>query len=180
MINLFRPLFLVFTRPHRVSCLTFLICSLNLLHKVTYIFWALTCRVVLPSYTALILSFCSSSHDFDTHFLHFHLAMDSLCFSMWLAISTSTTDLHQLAKQHACRTRKKPILAYTSTGLHFLHILTVSLFLLYNLYKILRACVCVCVQSYHIYTPFSLHIYILLFPVYTKIIYFFTKFFNIF
>ena len=107
MINLFRPLFLMFTRPHRVSRLTFLIYSLDLLHKVTYIFWALTCCVALPSYTALVSSFCTSSHDFDTHFLHFHLTMDSLCFSMWLAISTSTTDFHRLAKRHACRTHKK-------------------------------------------------------------------------
>ena len=95
------------TRPHRVSRLTFLIYSLDLLHKVTYIFWALTCKVALPSYTALVSSFYTSSHDFDTHFLHFHLTMDSLCFSMWLAISTSTTDFHRLAKQHACRTFKK-------------------------------------------------------------------------
>ena len=94
------------TRPHRVSRLTFLIYSLDLLHKVTYIFWALTCIVALPSYTALISSFCTSSHDFDTHFLHFHLTVDSLCFSIWLAISTSITDLHRLAKRHACRTIK--------------------------------------------------------------------------
>ena len=107
MTNLFRPLFLMFTRPHRVSHLTFLIYSLDLLHKVTYIFWALTCNVALPSYTALVSSFCTSSHDFDTHFLHFHLTMDSLCFSMWLAIFTSTTDFHRLAKRHACRTLKK-------------------------------------------------------------------------
>lgn len=107
MINLFRPLFLMFTRPHRVSHLTFLIYSLDLLHKVTYIFGALTCIVVLPSYTALVSSFCTSSHDFDTHFLHFYLTIDSLCFSMWLAISTSTTDFHRLAKRHACRTTKK-------------------------------------------------------------------------
>ena len=95
------------TRPHRVSRLTFLIYSLDLLHKVTYIFWALTCIVALPSYTALISSFCTSSHDFDTHFLHFHLTVDSLCFSIWLAISTSITDLHRLAKRHACRTIKR-------------------------------------------------------------------------
>lgn len=107
MINLFRPLFLVSTRPHRISRLTFLFYSLNLLHKVTYIFWALACYVVLPSYTALVLSFCSSSQDFDTHFLYFHLTMDSLCFSMWLAIYTSTTDFHRLVKRHACRTLKK-------------------------------------------------------------------------
>ena len=94
------------TRPHRVSRLTFLIYSLDLLHKVTYIFWASACLVVLPSYTALVSSFYTSSHDFDTHFLHFHLTMDSLCFSMWLAISTSTTDFHRLVKRHACRTKK--------------------------------------------------------------------------
>ena len=58
------------TRPHRISRLTFLFYSLNLLHKVTYILWALTCCVALPSYTAFVLSFCSSSQDFDTHFLH--------------------------------------------------------------------------------------------------------------
>ena len=98
------------TRPHRVSRLTFLIYSLDLLHKITYIFWALTCYVVSPSYTALVSSFCSSSYDFDTHFLHFHLTMDSLCFSMWLAISTSTMDFHQLAKRHACRTKETWVL----------------------------------------------------------------------
>lgn len=97
----------MFTRPHRVSHLTFLIYSLDLLHKVTYIFWALAWYVVLPSYTALVSSFCTSSHDFDTHFLHFHLTMDSLCFSMWLAIYTSTTDFHRLVKRHACRTYMK-------------------------------------------------------------------------
>ena len=107
MINLFRPLFLVFTRSHRVSRLAFLIYSLDLLHKVTYIFWALTWVVALPSYTALVSSFCISSHDFDTHFLHFHLTVDSLCFSMWLAIYTSTTDFHRLVKRHACRTTQK-------------------------------------------------------------------------
>ena len=96
----------MFTRPHRVSHLTFLFYSLDLLHKVTYIFWALTCLVALPSYTALVSSFCTSSQDFDTHFLHFHLTMDSLCFSMWLAIYTSTTDFHRLVKRHACRTKK--------------------------------------------------------------------------
>ena len=101
------PNYSTFTRPHRVSRLTFLIYSLDLLHKVTYIFLALTCTVVLPSYTALVSSFCTSSHDFDTHFLHFHLTVDSLCFSIWLAISTSITDLHRLAKRHACRTIKR-------------------------------------------------------------------------
>ena len=95
------------TRPHRVSRLTFLIYSLDLLHKVTYIFWTLACLVALSSYTALVSSSCTSSHDFDTHFLHFHLTMDSLCFSMWLAISTPTTDFHRLAKRHACRTKNK-------------------------------------------------------------------------
>lgn len=98
------PNYSMSTRPHRVSRLTFLIYSLDLLHKVTYIFWALTCMVALPSYTALVSSFCTSSHDFDTHFLHFHLTMDSLCFSTWLAIYTSTADFHRLAKRHACRT----------------------------------------------------------------------------
>ena len=97
----------MFTRPHRVSRLTFLIYSLDLLHKVTYIFWTLACLVALSSYTALVSSSCTSSHDFDTHFLHFHLTMDSLCFSMWLAISTPTTDFHRLAKRHACRTKKR-------------------------------------------------------------------------
>ena len=101
------PNYSMLTRPHRVSRLTFLIYSLDLLYKVTYIFWALTCNVALPSCIALISSFCTSSHDFDTHFLHFHLAMDSLCFSNWLAIYTSNTDFHRLAKRHACRTFKK-------------------------------------------------------------------------
>ena len=94
------------TRPHRVSRLTFLIYSLDLLHKVTHILWALACCVALPSYTALISNFYTSSHDFDTHFLHFHLTVDSLCFSNWLAICTSNTDFHRLVKRHACRTQK--------------------------------------------------------------------------
>ena len=99
------PEYSMFTSPHRVSLLTFILYSLDLLHKITHIFWALTCFVALPSYTALISSFCTSSQNFDTHFLHFHLTMDSLCFSMWLAICTSTTDFHQLVKRHACRTK---------------------------------------------------------------------------
>ena len=97
----------MFTRPHRVSRLTFLFYSLDLLHRVTYIFWALTWYVVLPAYIALVSSFYTSSQDFDTHFLHFHLTMDSLCFSNWLAIYTSNTDFHRLAKRHACRTYTK-------------------------------------------------------------------------
>lgn len=96
----------MFTSPHRVSHLTFILYSLDLLYKVTYIFWALTCLVALPSYTALVSSSYTSSQNLDTHFLHFHFTMDSLCFSMWLAIYTSTTDFHRLVKRHACRTRK--------------------------------------------------------------------------
>ena len=110
------PEYSMFTSPHRVSRLTFILYSLDLLHKVTYIFWALTCLVALPTHTALISSFYTSSQNFDTHFLHFHLTMDSLCFSMWLAIYTSTTDFHRLAKRHACRTKKRrrnfPLLSY--------------------------------------------------------------------
>ena len=101
------PKYSMFTSPHRVSHLTFILYSPDLLYKVTYIFWALTCLVALPTHTALISSFCTSSQNFDTHFLHFHLTMDSLCFSMWLAIYTSTTDFHRLAKRHACRTKKR-------------------------------------------------------------------------
>ena len=101
------PEYSMSTSPHRVSRLTFIFYSLDLLHKVTYIFWALTCVVALPLYTALISNFYTSSQDFDTHFLHFHLTMDSLCFSMWLAIYTSTTDFHRLVKRHACRTTTK-------------------------------------------------------------------------
>ena len=100
------PEYSMFTSPHRVSLLTFILYSLDLLHKVTHIFWALACLVVLPSYTALISNFCTSSQNFDTHFLHFHLTMDSLCFSIWLAICTSITDFHRLVKRHACRTKK--------------------------------------------------------------------------
>ena len=118
MINLFSTIFLtmysssfpeysMFTSPHRVSHLTFILYSLDLLYKVTYIFWALTCLVALPSYTALVSSFYTSSQNLDTHFLHFHFTMDSLCFSMWLAIYTSTTDFHRLVKRHACRTSTK-------------------------------------------------------------------------
>ena len=115
------PNYSMFTRPHRVSRLAFLIYSLNLLHKVTNIFWALAWGVVSPSYTAFILSFCTSSHDFDTHFLHFHLTMDSLCFSMWLAIFTSTPDFHRLIKRHDCRTPHLDIFVQTETSLigHF-------------------------------------------------------------
>ena len=101
------PKYSMFTSPHRVSHLTFILYSPDLLYKVTYIFWALTCLVALPTHTALISSFCTSSQNFDTHFLHFHLTMDSLCFSMWLAIYTSTTDFHRLVKRHACRTSKR-------------------------------------------------------------------------
>lgn len=103
------PNYFMSTRSHRVSHLTFFIYSLDLLYKFTHIFWALTCFVALPSCTALISSSCTSSHDFDTHFLHFHLTMDSLCFSNWLAIRTSNTDFHRLAKWHACRTNKNLI-----------------------------------------------------------------------
>lgn len=110
----------MFTRPHRVSRLTFLIYSLDLLHKVTYIFWTLACLVALSSYTALVSGFCTSSHDFDTHFLHFHLTMDSLCFSMWLAISTPTTDFHRLAKRHACRTKKRHTCNFKIANVPFL------------------------------------------------------------
>ena len=122
------PNYSMLTRPHRVSRLTFLIYSLNLLYKVTYIFWALTCRVVLPSCIALISSFCTSSHDFDTHFLHFHLTMDSLCFSNWLAIYTSNTDFHRLAKRHACRTFKKEAINFMFCFFYFsiLHFLLCS------------------------------------------------------
>lgn len=103
----------MFTRPHRVSHLTFILYSLDLLYKVTYIFQAFACIVALPPYTALVSSFCTSSQNFDTHFLHFHLTMDSLCFSNWLAIYTSNTDLHRLVKRHACRTIKiEPILYF--------------------------------------------------------------------
>lgn len=112
------PNYSMLTRPHRVSRLTFLIYSLDLLYKVTYIFWALTCNVALPSCIALISSFCTSSHDFDTHFLHFHLTMDSLCFSNWLAIYTSNTDFHRLAKQHACRTLKRHLDSRPSVFFH--------------------------------------------------------------
>lgn len=109
-------------RPHRISRLTFLFYSLNLLHKITYIFWALTCHVVLPSYTALVSSFCSSSQDFDTHFLHFHLTMDSLCFSMRLAIYTPATDFHRLVKRHACRTYRVEDNTYCVSPLSHHHI----------------------------------------------------------
>ena len=109
MANLFRPLFLVSTRPHRVRRLTFLFYSLDLLHKVTCIFWALACTVALPSYTAFVSSFCTSSQDFIPHFLQFHLTMDTLCFLIRLAILASVLDFHQLVKRHACRTAKVPL-----------------------------------------------------------------------
>ena len=103
------PNYSMLTRPHRVNRLTFLIYSLDLLYKFTYIFWVSTCLVALPSCIALISSSCTSSHDFDTHFLHFHLTMDSSCFSNWLAIYTSNTNFHRLAKRHACRTKKSEL-----------------------------------------------------------------------
>lgn len=60
--------------------------------------------VTLPSYTSL------SRHDFYTHFLHFHLTMDILCFSKWLAIFTYITDFHRLNKRHmSVAPRKKPV-----------------------------------------------------------------------
>lgn len=118
----------MFTRPHRVSRLTFLIYSFDLLYKVTHIFWALVCIVASPPYIALISNSCTSSHDFDTHFLHFHLTMDSLCFSNWLAIYTSNTDFHRLAKRHACRTIKNVLKYFTLV--HY----TINLFSLQHLH----------------------------------------------
>ena len=134
------PNYSMLTRPHRVSRLTFLIYSLDLLYKVTYIFWALTCNVALPSCIALISSFCTSSHDFDTHFLHFHLAMDSLCFSNWLAIYTSNTDFHRLAKRHACRTLTRIriflriLVFYISIGMQVFRIPVFQNYLYHNLF----------------------------------------------
>jgi hypothetical protein len=113
------PNYSTFTRPHRVSHLIFLFYSLNLLPRITHILWVLVCVVTLPSYPALVLSFCSSSQDFDTHFLHFHLTMDSLCFSMRLAICTSATDFHRLTKRHACRTTNKPFQTLTSKTAYY-------------------------------------------------------------
>ena len=94
-------------RPPEVRHLTFLFYSLNLLHKVTHIFWTLACLVALSAYTALILSSYSSSQDFVTHFLHFHLTMDSLCFTNGWLICTPITDFHRQVKHHARRTKKK-------------------------------------------------------------------------
>ena len=131
------PKYSMFTSPHRVSRLTFLIYSLDLLYKVTYIFWALTCNVALPSCIALISSFCTSSHDFDTHFLHFHLTMDSLCFSNWLAIYTSNTDFHRLAKRHACRTLKKKLRLYKNPSFLLFYITFQIIFNLLSKNKII-------------------------------------------
>ena len=94
-----------FARPPEVRHLTFLFYSLNLLHKVTHIFWTLACNVALSAYTALILSSCSSSQDFATHFLHFHLTVDSLCFTNGWLICTPITDFHRQVKCHARRTK---------------------------------------------------------------------------
>ena len=91
-------------KPHMVIRLNFLVCSLDLLHKVIYIFGALTCNMAFHSYTALVSIFSISSHDFDAHFLHFHLTMDSLYSYMLLAIYTSTIGFHKLVKQHTCCT----------------------------------------------------------------------------
>ena len=103
-------------RPPEVRHLTFLFYSLNLLHKVTHIFWTLACLVALSAYTALILSSCSSSQDFATHFLHFHLTMDSLCFTNGWLICTPITDFHRQVKHHARRTKKsrkkQPFIGY--------------------------------------------------------------------
>ena len=136
------PKYSMFTSPHRVSHLTFILYSPDLLYKVTYIFWALTCLVALPTHTALISSFCTSSQNFDTHFLHFHLTMDSLCFSMWLAISTSTTDFHRLAKRHACRTNKRHRLLISNLCLLFnfqflFEIFSIFLLQFYNQHSLL-------------------------------------------
>ena len=102
--NLFRPGFHPSARPPEVRRLTFLVYSLNLLHKVTHILRTLACNVALSAYTALILSSYSSSHDFATHFLHFHLTMDSLCFANGWLICTPITDFHRQVKHHARRT----------------------------------------------------------------------------
>ena len=96
-------------RPPEVRHLTFLFYSLNLLHKVTHIFWTLACLVALSAYTALILSSCSSSQDFATHFLHFHLTMDSLCFTNGWLICTPITDFHRQVKCHARHTKNRAV-----------------------------------------------------------------------
>ena len=98
--------FFISARPHRISRLTFLFYSPNLLCKVTCIFWAFDCLVPLPSYIALVLGFCSSSQDFISHFLQFHLTMDTLCFLNGSSIHTPIVDFHHLVKRHACRTNK--------------------------------------------------------------------------
>ena len=109
-INLFRPKKTFSSaRPPEVRHLTFLFYSLNLLHKVTHIFWTLACLVALSAYTALILSSCSSSQDFATHFLHFHLTMDSLCFTNGWLICTPITDFHRQVKCHARHTKNRAV-----------------------------------------------------------------------
>ena len=104
-------------RPPEVRHLTFLFYSLNLLHKVTHIFWTLACWVALSAYAALILSSYSSSQDFATHFLHFHLTMDSLCFANGWLICTPITDFHRQAKCHARHTQKKRRYAISALSL---------------------------------------------------------------
>lgn len=110
-----KKLFFSSARPPEVRHLTFLFYSLNLLHKVTHIFWTLACWVALSAYAALILSSYSSSQDFATHFLHFHLTMDSLCFANGWLICTPITDFHRQAKCHARHTQKKDAIRHPLT-----------------------------------------------------------------
>jgi len=56
-------------RPPEVRHKSFLFYPPDLLHKVTLIFWALTCCVALPSHTASVSDSCSSGQDFATPFL---------------------------------------------------------------------------------------------------------------
>lgn len=95
----------IFTRPHRVSRLTFLFYLFDLLHKVTGIFWTFACSVALSPYTALLSTSCSSSQDFIPYFLHFHFTMDSLYFLNGSLTPMPIVDFHHLVKRHACRTQ---------------------------------------------------------------------------
>ena len=97
----------IFTRPHRVSRLTFLFYLFDLLCKVTGIFWTFACYVALSPYTTLLSTSCSSSQDFIPYFLHFHFTMDNLYFLNGSLTPMPIVNFHHLAKRHACRTKKK-------------------------------------------------------------------------
>ena len=86
----------MFVRLPRVRHISFLVYSLNLLHRVTHIFWTLTCFFTASVYSDFVLSFCSLSHNFVPHFLHPNITVDALCFTNGSLICTPIADFHCL------------------------------------------------------------------------------------